>query len=113
MAASTTENPLAPPSAERIERQRVRAYHLWEQDGCPHGRADEYWERAGDLLAMEDNPTAGQLAPDAPERPDEAALQDNLGEFPDRLSDQGEHRATPMTRAAAHGAELADSEAQA
>ena len=28
------------------ERVRVRAYHLWEQDGRPHGRNDEYWTRA-------------------------------------------------------------------
>jgi hypothetical protein len=25
---------------------RERAYHLWEQDGAPEGRADEYWEKA-------------------------------------------------------------------
>jgi hypothetical protein len=25
---------------------RERAYFLWEQDGCPDGRADEYWYRA-------------------------------------------------------------------
>ncbi len=28
------------------ERVRVRAYHLWEQDGRPHGKNDEYWSRA-------------------------------------------------------------------
>ncbi len=28
------------------ERVRVRAYHLWDQDGRPHGRNDEYWTRA-------------------------------------------------------------------
>jgi hypothetical protein len=27
---------------------RERAYQLWEQDGCPEGRADEYWHRAFD-----------------------------------------------------------------
>jgi hypothetical protein len=25
---------------------RDTAYFLWEQDGRPEGRADEYWERA-------------------------------------------------------------------
>ena len=25
---------------------RERAYFLWEQDGCPAGRANEYWQRA-------------------------------------------------------------------
>jgi DUF2934 family protein len=24
---------------------RERAYFLWEQEGCPEGRADEYWHR--------------------------------------------------------------------
>ncbi len=28
------------------ERVRLRAYHLWEQDGRPHGRNDEYWQFA-------------------------------------------------------------------
>ena len=27
-------------------RTRERAYHLWEADGRPEGRAQEYWERA-------------------------------------------------------------------
>ena len=36
------------PEEVRItdERVRLRAYHLWEQDGRPHGRNDEYWRRA-------------------------------------------------------------------
>jgi hypothetical protein len=25
---------------------RERAYALWEQDGCPEGRVEEYWYRA-------------------------------------------------------------------
>ncbi|CAB3795452.1 hypothetical protein LMG28614_04178 [Paraburkholderia ultramafica] len=28
------------------EKIRVRAYELWEKDGSPEGRADEYWEQA-------------------------------------------------------------------
>jgi len=99
MADAATENPLAPPSEAQLERQRQRAYFLWQEDSCPDGRADEYWERARELLAMGDHPGAGLLSAAAGEPAvDEAALQDNLGEFPDRLSDQGEHRATPMTR---------------
>lgn len=27
---------------------RERAYFLWKQDGCPEGRAEEYWHRALD-----------------------------------------------------------------
>ena len=28
------------------ERVRVRAYELWEKDGRPHGRNEEYWTEA-------------------------------------------------------------------
>jgi hypothetical protein len=34
------------PGLEQAVRER--AYHLWEQDGCPEGQADEYWQRALD-----------------------------------------------------------------
>ena len=91
-------NPLdLTPQAE--ERIRVRAYHLWEADGRPLGRDDEYWERARELEAIQSNPASGQVPVEQAETIDEAMLQDNLGEFPDRLSDLGEHRASPMTRA--------------
>lgn len=32
---------------------RERAYFLWEQDGRPDGRADQYWQRAVDSLRRE------------------------------------------------------------
>jgi DUF2934 family protein len=35
--------------------------HLWEADGRPPNRDDEFWERARELIAIDDNPTAGQL----------------------------------------------------
>ena len=87
------------------ERIRVRAYHLWLADGCPEGHGMEYWERAKELQGIIDNPTAGQLPNPMtqhngeiqPEQPvEEAELMDNLGEFPNRLTDQGDRRATPM-----------------
>ena len=28
------------------ERVRVRAYELWDKDGRPHGRNEEYWAEA-------------------------------------------------------------------
>jgi hypothetical protein len=30
---------------------RERAYALWEQEGCPVGRADEYWHRTNEFEA--------------------------------------------------------------
>ncbi len=89
-------------------RIRERAYHLWEQDGCPHGRADEFWERARELIGMEDSAGAG-LLPNPQTKGetipgivvDEAALQDNLGEFPSLMTDQGDRAQTPVVRKAA------------
>jgi hypothetical protein len=36
-------------------RIRGRAYALWEKDGCPEGRADEYWEQARCFIEAEDD----------------------------------------------------------
>ena len=40
------------PTSEDMEKfsaeVRATAYFLWDQDGRPHGRADEYWYRALD-----------------------------------------------------------------
>ena len=36
-------------------RIRERAYRLWEADGCPEGRAQEYWERAQASINNEDS----------------------------------------------------------
>jgi hypothetical protein len=79
------------------ERRRLRAYHWWEAAARPVGREAEFWERAGELIAIEDNPTAGQLPnpmqtnprPGAapPVEPIEAV--ENQGEFPNRFTDQG------------------------
>ncbi len=95
------DNPLRPDAA-REHRIRERAYHLWEQEGRPHGRDREFWERARELIGMEDNPGAGllpnpQTHPDSPRETgiEEAEIQENLGEFPDRFTDQGEVQQTP------------------
>ena len=34
-------------------RIRERAYTMWEQDGRPEGRADEYWQRARHVVEAE------------------------------------------------------------
>jgi len=47
------------------ERVRVRAYELWERDGRPHGRNDEYWAEALRQIQQEDRgapPTGMQQA---------------------------------------------------
>jgi Protein of unknown function (DUF2934) len=92
---------------ERAVRQR--AEHLWRVDGCPQGRMDEYLERARELQAFIDNPASGQMPNPMtahhgeipPAQPvEEAALQENLGEFPGPRGgeDQGDRLQAPMTR---------------
>ncbi len=86
------------------EKTRERAYHLWEADGKPIGNDLEYWERARELIGMESSRDAGQLevSEKANSRMlngvlvEEASIQENLGEFPDRSSDQGEHPQVPL-----------------
>jgi hypothetical protein len=90
-------NPLDDSDATRQQHIRERAYHLWEADGRPEGRSAEYWERASELIGMEESPMAGQV-PVHDEISEEASIQDNLGEFPDRFSDQGDRQETPSKR---------------
>ena len=97
-AAAPREDSPLDPSPEHQQRIRERAYHLWEADGRPHGRYAEYWERARELDAIASSPSAGLRPINQPEVMDQADLQDNLGEFPDRSADQGERRVAPMTK---------------
>lgn len=99
-----TRNPLA-VDPEREHRVRERAYLLWEADGKPHGRDVEYWERARELVGMSESAGSGllpnpQTVPQSPRETgiEEASIQENLGEFPDRLADQGEVQTTPTPK---------------
>jgi Protein of unknown function (DUF2934) len=40
-------------SSDMEERIRHRAYLLWEAEGRPEGRQDEYWHRARELIEDE------------------------------------------------------------
>lgn len=105
------DNPLI-DTPEREQRIRERAYHLWQADGCPDGRDMDYWERARELVAIEESAGAGLLpnpmthplmATGEPEGVEEAEIQENLGEFPDRLTDQGESQQFPEARHSKRG----------
>ena len=87
-------NPLDDTDETRRRHIRERAYHLWEAEGRPHGREGEFWERASELVGMEESGLSGQI-PVEEERPEEAFLEENLGEFPGRQTDQGERQPTP------------------
>ncbi|HUN44800.1 MAG TPA: hypothetical protein VMU81_31320 [Acetobacteraceae bacterium] len=97
---------MAIPTMAHDRRIRIRGIRLWREDGCPPGRMDEFLERARELQAFEDHPNAallpnpmtlhhGEVEPEQPV--EEAALMENLGEFPGR-SDQGDRSPVPMTR---------------
>ena len=65
-------------TSELEERVRERAYFLWEREGRPEGRAEEYWRRAAELEAAEAAPEGkgGRHTDDAEEaggRPASAA----------------------------------------
>ena len=88
------------------KRVRDRAYKLWQEEGCPVGRADIHWEMACELVAIEDNldltlkpiPRPGELGPyGEPVEPLQPAL--NTGEAP-TLVDQGEEQTLPHPRPA-------------
>jgi hypothetical protein len=103
-AHTAMRNPLS-VDPDHEHRVRERAYQLWETDGRPHGRDVEYWERARTLVGMEESAGSGLLpnpstTPDSPRETgiEEASIQENLGEFPDRLADQGEVKATPTPK---------------
>ena len=74
----------------------------------PEGQEAEYWERARALVGMEEHPHFGDLPnpatvpgadPSRTEIVEEASIQENLGEFPSRLSDQGDRPSTPSRKA--------------
>ena len=44
----------SPPVTE--EQIRSLAYDLWERDGSPDGRSEEYWERARHQLLVDGAP---------------------------------------------------------
>jgi hypothetical protein len=105
MQPAESDSPLA-PSASHLQRIRVRAYRLWESEGKPVGQSEAYWERARELDAIEhDAPLAIEdpVTKHPPQTSDgvlieEASLQEDLGEFPTRFTDQGDTMPTPESR---------------
>jgi hypothetical protein len=61
MADDSLGTPIHPDQAHAEQEQRIRewAYELWQADGAPEGRAEEYWHRARELMQRE--PKTGSL----------------------------------------------------
>jgi hypothetical protein len=63
------------------EQIRTLAFYLWEQDGSPEGRSNEYWDKARQQLTTgntSENTADGEAA-DVEEKPD-ATLNRPLAE---------------------------------
>lgn len=84
---------------ELEERIRLKAHQLWEDEGRPEGRAEDHWEKARILVAIEDDRTS--LKPIQSTVSEPLELQENLGELPSRLTDQGDRSEVPLEEPAA------------
>ena len=85
------------PDEDRI---RAKAHELWLADGQPHGRDEEHWVQAREIIAIQDS-QGDTLLPAAtgaedPVEPADEALR-NLADFPN-LTDQGENLLTSTDR---------------
>lgn len=82
------------------DRIAAKAHELWEAAGHPHGRDQEHWDQAREIIAIEDSQGDTLLPRDTGaeepiEEPDEAIR--NLGDMPN-LTDQGENLLTSTDR---------------
>lgn len=85
------------PDEDRIRR---KAHQLWEAEGRPHGRDEDHWSQAREIIAIQDSQGDTLLPRDSgAEEPIEDADEAlrNVGEFPN-LTDQGENLLTSTDR---------------
>ena len=90
------------PDEDRI---RQKAHELWVADGHPHGREDDHWIQAREIIAIQDSEGTTLLPRDTGaeepiEEPQEALR--NLADFPN-LTDQGENLLTSTDREPSFG----------
>jgi hypothetical protein len=82
------------------DRISQKAHELWEAEGRPHGRDQEHWDQAREIIAIEDSQGDTLLprntgAEEPVEEADEALR--NMADFPN-LTDQGENLLTSTDR---------------
>jgi hypothetical protein len=59
---------MAEPGKTIDDRVRDRAYALWEKDGRPDGRSDEYWRQAKSEVEAEEAEPGNEDPNDATEK---------------------------------------------
>lgn len=82
------------------DRIAAKAHELWEAEGRPHGRDEEHWAEAKEIVALHDSASTALLPRDtgAEEPVEERTVAiDNEGEAPS-LTDTGEHDLTSTDR---------------
>ncbi|MDB5509788.1 MAG: hypothetical protein JWL93_2257 [Hyphomicrobiales bacterium] len=80
---------------DRDARINLRAYDLWVAEGRPEGRADIHWDKASELVAIEESQQDTTMRPDRQGEPVESLVAvENAGEFP-TLTDEGEEKTAP------------------
>jgi len=96
MPSTDSTNPLI-DSPERDARITAKSHELWEADGKPGCGPEAYLENASEIIGMEEHPYTGEIPvsslPDpalADVQVENAEIQENLGEFPERQTDQGD-----------------------
>lgn len=85
---------------------RARAYHIWQREGCPDGRADDHWQMARSELAMEadagyaaePNPAVEREVVEYPEPVEPLEAVENQGSFSGGFTDQDEEQQYPKRR---------------
>lgn len=82
------------------DRIAAKAHELWEAAGRPHGRDQDHWDQAREIIAIEDSQRDTLLPRDTGaqepiEEPEEALR--NLADMPN-LTDQGENLLTSTDR---------------
>jgi hypothetical protein len=87
------------------DRVKQRAYRLWVEEGCPEGRSEVHWDKARELVAVEENQRlATQPAPRGErgrgEPMESIASIRNAAEFP-TMRDQGDQSAPKRPTVAA------------
>ncbi len=90
---------MSDPNEQRI---RAKAHEIWESEGRPHGRHQEHWDEAREIVALEDagGPPVRPLAGAGDENGEPELMHENQGEFP-TLTDQGGNPEGPELQAAA------------
>ncbi len=81
------------------DRIRIKAHEIWESEGHPHGRDEDHWVQAKEIIAIQDGLSDTLLPRDTgvqePIEPTQAV--DPYGDLPN-LTDQGEHDLTSIDR---------------